>query len=140
MSHFLDEIDGGFVVYTKADEQIEEIVGARIYPDVAPQDESRPHLIFTQADGHSLQSHRGQTGERTLALHVYCISRSQPQANALADLVEDRWLSVDNAQTGDQMVQTCHGGQFDGGQWFAKDSSDEHLFYRRMVLRMLITL
>lgn len=140
MSHFLDEIDGGFVVYTKALSEIEDIVSARIYPEAAPLDESQPHLIYTQADGHSLKSHRGQSGERTLAMHVYCISTSQPQANELADLIEYRWLSVDNAQAGDQVVQVCNAGQMDGGQWFANDSSDQKLFYRRVLLRMLITL
>lgn len=140
MANFLDEITGGFVVYTLADTAIAAIVGARVYPEVAPQDETNPHLIYTLVSGRRIKPHSGPMpgGARNMTLNVYAIGRDQPQANALADLVENRWLAVSNAMAADTLVQVCNGGQYDSGQWFPKDSSDEHLFYRRVVLHLLL--
>ncbi len=140
MPNFLDEIDGGFVVYTLASSAIAQIVGKRVYPEVAPQDESQPHIIYTMANGHRAKSHNGPLpgGQRNMTLHAYAIGRSQPQANDLAQLLEDRWLAADNAMAAGTLVQVCNGGQYDGGQWFPKDSSDDHLFYRRLVFNLLL--
>lgn len=140
MADFLDEIDGGFVVYTLADTAIAAIVGARVYPEVAPQDESQPHIIYTQASGHRIKSHSGPLpgGASNIALHVYAIGSNQPQANTLAQLLEDRWLAAVDVNAAGTLVQVCNGGQYDSGQWFPRDSSDQHLFYRRLVFNMLI--
>lgn len=140
MPNFLDEINGGFVAYTLADAAIAAIVDKRVYPEVAPLDTSLAHLIYTQASGRRIKSHQGKSsgGAANITLHVYAIGSNQPQANNLAQLVEDRWLSVNWAMAAGVLVQTCNGGQYDSGQWFPKDSSDEHLFYRRLVLGMLI--
>lgn len=140
MAHFLDERVGGFVVYTLASSAIAAIVDKRVFPDVAPQDTSLAHIMYTQKSGHRIKSHRGPLpgGAQNLTLDVYAIGRDQPQANALAQLLEDRWLAVDMATAADTLVQVCNGGQYDSGQWFPKDSSDDHLFYRRLVLNFLI--
>ena len=139
MPQFLDEVSGDFVLHTKGDTAIAAIVGGKIYPEAAPQGALAPYLIYTQADGHRIISHSGAGAAGTVAIHVYCISQSQPQANALAKLVEDRWLNtVDQRLTGNTLVQVCNGSIHDGGQWFAADSSDVKMFYRRIVLRMLL--
>lgn len=140
MPNFLDEINGGFVVYTLADTAIEAMVDKAVYPEVAPQDFAKPHIIYTAKGGHRIKSHSGPNagGARNLTLHVYAIGSSQPQANTLAQLIEDRWLATNNASAAGTLVQVCNGGQYDSGQWFPKDSSDEHLFYVRLVLNFLL--
>ena len=140
MATFLDQINGGFVAYTFGKSEIAAIVDKRIFPDVAPQDMADPHIIYTMADGHRIKSHQGinSGGARNLTLHIYAIGVDQPQANLLAELLEDRWLAVDNVTAAGTLVQVCNGGRYDSGQWFPKDSSGEHLFYVRLVLRFLL--
>lgn len=140
MANFLDEIDGGFVVYTLADTEIAAIVEKRVFPEAAPQDTSKPHVIYHKAAGHRIKAHSGPLpgGAQNLTLHVYAIGSNQPQANTLAQLLEDRWLSADNAVAAGTLVQVCNGGQYDSGQWWPKDSSDDKMFYVRLVLNFLI--
>ena len=139
MPQFLDEINGGFVVYTLADTAIAAIVAKRVYPDVAPQDTQLAHLIYTQADGEQIVTHSGPDDCSRMTLHVYAIGVNQPQVNQLAKLVRDRWLNINHALTAGTRVLLCNGGIADGGQWFPKDSSDEHMFYKRIILRMLVS-
>ncbi len=139
MAWFLDQINGGFVVHTKTDADILSLVASRIYPDVAPQDTHLAHIIYTQAEGHRLKSHDGMDPNRTLALHVYAIAEDQPTTNRLAELLEDLWLAADHVDAAGTTVLVCNGGIVDSGQWYPKDSSDVHLFYKRLVLRMLLS-
>jgi len=127
------------VLRTKAKAEIETIVSSRIYPDVAPQDTVLPHLIYLQVDGQRIVNHDGPDNCRTIAMHVYAIAESQPTANELASLVEDHWLASNNSQAGSQRVMVCNGGIVESGQWFPKDSSDNHMFFSRVALRMLVS-
>lgn len=140
MAHFLDEITGGFVVYTLASQAIADIVATRVYPEAAPLDTTEPHIVYTMASGHRIKSLSGPLpgGAQNITLHVYAIGINQPQANQLAQLLEDRWLAVDNASAAGTLVQVCNGGQYESGKWWPNDSSDEKMFYRRLVFNFLL--
>lgn len=140
MAEFLDEVTGDFVLHTKASSGIYAIVKARIFPDAPPQSPTYPYLIYTEVSGHRIKTHAGVSsgGARHLTLHVYCVAESQPTANQLARLVEERWLATEGTIGNGTLVQVCNGGIYESGQWFAKDSSDVKAFFSRVVLRMLI--
>jgi hypothetical protein len=138
MAEFLDEVSGGFVVHTRASSAIDAIVSGRIYPDVAPQDTVAAHIIYTQVAGHRIKTHGGRTADRMLTVHVYAICPSQAAANNLAKLLETYWLAADYAMAAGATIKVCNGGVYETGQWFPKDSSDEHMFFSRLVLTMLV--
>lgn len=142
MAQFLDELTGDFVVHTRSNTDIANLVGsstaARIHPNMLRQGTTMPAITYVQTAGHAQKSHSGRTGCKHLILNVYAWSESQPEANQLAALLEALWLDTEGEIGAGTKIHVCNGGIEDSGSLEAKDSSDVKKFWVRLVLRMLI--
>jgi hypothetical protein len=142
MADFLDELDGDFVKHTRVNSGIAAIVGsgvnARVFPMMARQGAAMPYIAYTQAAGNTHKSHAGRTGCKEITLHVYCFAAKQPEARALANLLEPYWLDTEGDVGSGTKIHVCNGGIVDDGVEPAQDSSDKKKFWVRLVLRLLI--
>lgn len=148
MANFLDELDGDFVKWLRANTAIATLVGsgtnARIYPGMARHGVAKPHVIYTQASGEALKTHQGRgDGCREMVLHVYSIADSFNQANQLAMAIEALMnplvdTGVDRIVGDGTKIIVCNGGIVDDGVEPAINSSDTKKFWVRLVLRMVI--
>jgi hypothetical protein len=140
---FLNELDGDFVKYLRADPVLGPMIGgtnenARIFSEAARQGAPMPYLVYTQAAGNWEKHLGGLDGCVNLILHVYCYSTSQPTSRNLAAMVCNRMLPTQAIVADGTKLYVCNGGVVDSGVNYDMASGDEKKFWTRVLLRMVI--
>lgn len=66
------------------------LVGARIYPDIVPNDEARPAVAYARIETDPvITMHSSAPVAETVVLEVVCMDESRAGAEALGDAVRD---------------------------------------------------
>lgn len=144
MAGFLDESTGDLVKHIRAATGVSAQVGvgvnARIFAEQARLGAARPHIVYTQVDGHSPKDLSGLDGCAELTLHLYAYSDTQPNSRLLANAILYRMAGSDHSRWADSTyVHVCNGGIVDTGVQAAKDQSDKKLYWTRLVMRLVIS-
>lgn len=141
---FIDESTGDLVKHLRASAPISDLVGvdidARIFAESAPLGAEPPHIVYTQASGHSSKDLSGLEQCDDITLHIYAWAASQSVSRLLARAILLRTTGADNTRWGDTThVHVCNGGIVDTGYESAHDHSDRKLYWSRLVLRLVIS-
>lgn len=88
------EID--LVSHLKSDSNVTDLIGSRLYPEVAPQNVAKPYLTYKVVNNAELQSlnHREPYGERAL-IQIDCWADSFSSAVTTRAVVQDSMHSFD---------------------------------------------
>jgi hypothetical protein len=139
---FLNELDGDFVKYLRADVVVKSLVGegneARIYPEAARQGQPAPYIVYTQSGGGSEKNLTELDGCLNLVVHVYAHADSPNVSHQLAHAVNNRMLPTQAIIGDGTKLYVCNGGIVQTGYDAAKDASDRKRFWTRLVFRMVI--
>jgi hypothetical protein len=133
----LDASTGDLVTYLKTRTGITALVGAttsaRIYPDIAKQKASLPHLVYTVSGGDSFRHLRGDSGIRRTVLQVFAYAATRAGADALAEQVRQS-LANYRGTWSDTRVHDCRTAAPPlSGYDPAEDASDQAKYWTMVV-------
>lgn len=74
-----------------SDPFVKSIIDARVFANIAPQDQPTPYIVFTREDSqptYTIDGNRPEGAERVL-LGVYCFAKTQQDADDLATVAQE---------------------------------------------------
>jgi len=136
-----DERSGGLVTYWKSKSAITSIVGegtaARIYPLAAKErTNNQARIVYERGGGDSEQHLTGVSGVRKTIVYVYCYDSTLSGADALAEAVRTSTANYRGNMSGVFVHWVECSDAPDDGIDEAKDASDTHRYWVRVILRI----
>jgi len=136
-----DERDGGLITYWKTISAITDLVGAgtaaRIYPLIGKERTDRQdRIIYERTDGESIQHLAGTSGVRQSILYCYCYSDTLSGADAIAEALRANTANYRGTLSGVYVYWIECTDALDDGIDEAKDKSDTHRYWVRVIFRI----